>query len=99
MKKNEIADKMSNIKGMLKSKDAILTDPPLQKEVEAIPTKTADKKTGKQAPVKQEETAFHVFIPSDTLWKVKEIGVKQRKKIKEIFIEALNEYVKKHEAK
>lgn len=102
MKKNEIADKMATFSDKLTSKESVLAQPPLQKvvedEAETI-TITATKKTGKQAPVKEEETAFHVFIPSDTLWKIKEIGVKQRKKIKEIFVEALNEYVKKHEAK
>jgi predicted transcriptional regulator len=101
-KKQEIADKMNAFGDKLTSKESALAQPPIQTvvdEKEAIKAKSIDKKTGKQVPAKEEETAFHVFIPSDTLWKVKEIGVKQRKKIKEIFVEALNEYVKKHEAK
>lgn len=53
----------------------------------------------KTVPVRKQEkiqeTKFTVHIPSELMDSIKDIGYKNKKKIKTIFVEALEDYVKK----
>ena len=90
MSKQHMKDKMAAIAdklGKTPSKPVIQeTNPVTQQEQQATPAKqTKDK----------EETPFHVYLPTELLWSIKELGLSKRMKIKDIFVKALTEYVEK----
>jgi hypothetical protein len=95
-KKAEMNSKLSSFGDILAQKES--TNIPMQKvsPVEEIQT---TQKTTNTAVKEKDETPFHVYIPTDLLWSIKEIGFKKKKKIKDLFIQALEALVEKETKK
>lgn len=82
-KPNKFQDELANLGGKLKEKEDTT---PIQTIMPVTTTKSSQ----------VEETKFTVHIPTDLMDNVKEIGFKNKKKIKTLFVEALAEYVEKN---
>lgn len=89
MKKDNFKNQLATLGGKLKDKEDTT---PLQ---EITPIQDRSKSEPEKAP-KAEETKFTVHIPTELMDTIKELGFKQKKKIKAIFVEALEEYAQKH---
>lgn len=89
-KKAELDDKLSSFGDKLAQKES--NNIPMQKVSPVEEIQTAEK--AKNTVLKEkDETPFHVYIPTELLWSIKEIGFKKKKKIKDIFVQALEKYV------
>jgi hypothetical protein len=95
-KKAEMDSKLSSFGDILAKKES--TNIPLQ-QVSPVEEIQATQKAQNTAVKEKDETPFHVYIPTDLLWSIKEIGFKKKKKIKDIFVQALEEYVTKETKK
>jgi len=81
-------NKLGNFGTNLKTSETKL---PIQKTV-AVDEKVEKKPQPKEEP-KIEETRFTVHLPTPLMDSIKEIGFKNKKKIKTMFVEALEKYV------
>lgn len=80
-KQDKFKDLLGNMNSHLLTKDSTT---PIQK---TIPVTSIQK---------AEETKFTVHIPTELMNEIKDLGYKNKKKIKTIFVEALEEYTKNH---
>lgn len=83
--KKEMNDALGNLKDFMKTKEDTT---PIQTTV------VEDKKAQKE--IRIEETKFTVHIPTDLLDSIKEIAFYRKAKIKNIMVEALQDYVTKN---
>lgn len=95
-KKAEMNSKLSSFGDILANKES--TNIPMQQVSPVEETQTTEKITNTTVKEK-DETPFHVYIPTDLLWSIKEIGFKKKKKIKDLFIQALEALVEKETKK
>jgi hypothetical protein len=77
-------DKLGNFGSNLKTSETKL---PIQKTV------SVETKINKKQEIETEETKFTVHLPTPLMDSIKEIGFKNKKKIKTMFVEALEKYV------
>lgn len=88
MAKSDIKNKMASLGDKLAktpSNPTIQEVKPVTQQAQTTVTKQEEKK----------ETPFHVYLPTELLWSIKELGLNKRMKIKDIFVKALTEYVEK----
>lgn len=83
-KQDKFKDLLGNMNNHLQTKDS---NTPIQKTIPVTSTK------------KIEETKFTVHIPSQLMDQIKDIGHRDKKKIKSIFVEALEDYIIKNKIK
>jgi hypothetical protein len=95
-KKAEMNSKLSSFGDILANKES--TNIPMQ-QVSPVEEIQTTEKSQNTTVKEKDETPFHVYIPTDLLWSIKEIGFKKKKKIKDIFVQALEEYVQKETKK
>lgn len=95
-KKQELDNKLSSFGDILAKKES--TNIPLQQVSPVEETQTTEKASNTVVKEK-DETPFHVYIPTELLWSIKEIGFKKKKKIKDLFIQALEALVEKETKK
>jgi hypothetical protein len=95
-KKAEMDSKLSSFGDILAKKES--TNIPMQQVSPVEEIQTIEKATN-TAVKEKDETPFHVYIPTDLLWSIKEIGFKKKKKIKDLFIQALEALVKEETKK
>ena len=95
-KKQELDNKLSSFGDILAKKES--TNIPLQQVSPVEETQTTEKAPNTVVKEK-DETPFHVYIPTELLWSIKEIGFKKKKKIKDLFIQALEALVEKETKK
>lgn len=89
MGKKDFKTELASLSGKLKEKEDTT---PMQ---EVSPVKEQNTPTPTKKSQKVEEIQFAVYIPVDLLDTIREIGFRRKKKIKAIFVEALEEYVAK----
>ncbi len=77
-------NKLGNFGSNLKTSETKL---PIQKTV------SVETKINKKQEIETEETKFTVHLPTPLMDSIKEIGFKNKKKIKTMFVEALEKYV------
>lgn len=95
-KKAQMNSKLSSFGDKLANKES--NNIPMQ-QVSPVEETQTTQKTINTAVKEKDETPFHVYIPTDLLWSIKEIGFKKKKKIKDLFIQALEALVEKETKK
>ena len=95
-KKQELDNKLSSFGDILAKKES--TNIPLQ-QVSPVEETQITEKAPNTVVKEKDETPFHVYIPTELLWSIKEIGFKKKKKIKDLFIQALEALVEKETKK
>lgn len=78
--KTSLSEKLGELKGFMKEKESTT---PVQQVVTSVV----------ELPTKIEETKFTVHIPTALMDEVKTIGFNRKKKLKTLFVEALEAYV------